>query len=176
MSLGFTMKFALGVADEETKLNSANEVESAVRSLLTLKIRELHNDLKRMVGTRTRGGKTSKLEPSLRQRLHLDYEALYEGAKPLKKQYNVLRKTFDANRHRKDHAEWERFWIDHSSKLYADYDQDYLRLFASIDNPSASEVAYKWLSMKTGLRQSYVQRIVKELRQAARKTVQPSGP
>jgi len=148
------------------------EREKDLKRSLARMVRDLQKDIHQMLGTRKRGGSTGKLRPDLRKSLHLEYENIYPIAKTIKKQYENLRKTFNASRHRAGLDEWQEFWNESAGKLFPDIAPDFLTLFASADNPSASDVAYVWISQSTTLSQSYVRKKIKELRKAAKGTVE----
>ncbi len=142
--------------------------ERGIKEGLAVMVRALRTEIQQMLGTRTRGGSISKLADDLRGSLHVHYDRVYEVAKPIKKQYDSLRKTFQSSRNRAGLDEWQQFWKDSAAKLFPDIDPSFLALFSSADNPSTSDVSYSWISQRTELSQSYVRKKVKELRRATR--------
>ena len=144
------------------------KVEKGIKEGLAILLAELRKDIQKMLGTRSRGGSTSKLREDLRKSLHLEYANVLAIAREVKKQCDNLHKTFNASRNRASFEDWKDFWKDNSIRLFPQYDPEFLILFAMPDNPSASDVAYCWVSRQTTLSQSYVRKKVKELRKAAK--------
>jgi hypothetical protein len=144
------------------------DFERHQKDLLEVNLKRLRKKIKQMLRTRTRGGKTSSLAPDLRGSLHLTYDRFHETAKTIKKHYDSLSRTFHAQRNRASQKEWQPFWIEHAMNVFSDQPRAFLELFSDAAKPSASEIAYAWVSQTTGLRQSYIRKLVKELRKASR--------
>lgn len=120
-------------------------------------------------GIEGRGGSAPKLGASDRRSLHKQYDDVHRLAKPIKKAYNTTFKSFAASRRQTGYnwSDWQEFWIKYAGELY-DRETEFLVLFASQDNPSASEIAYRWLAAKTGHTVAYLRRLVTAARKKAR--------
>jgi hypothetical protein len=122
-----------------------------------------------------RGGSDPRLPSSQRESLHAQYEVHYVRAKRVKRDYNVKLKEFQGRRRARGytHKEWVDYWMKDAHD-YPDEIQEYLALFAEIDNPSASDIAYRILAAQTGHKRSYLERLVAESRKSSKKpTMKP---
>jgi len=117
-----------------------------------------------------RGGSEARLKKEERQSLHIQYDEIYETSKVIKRDHDTAFLRFDEAHRRSGYTreQWGEFWVKYASELYG-YDPAFLSLFANQDNPSASEVAYRHLSVSTGHTRSYVERLVLESRKEAGK-------
>lgn len=118
-----------------------------------------------------RGGSKARLEHRQRESLHDDYDEVRRIAKPVRKSYLTTFKTFKSTHSRGGYKwqEWQEFWVEYASKLHG-HEAEFLLLFAERDNPSASEIAYRWLAAQTGHTRSYVQTLVIKSRKEAGKS------
>lgn len=138
-------------------------VDRLLKLILRRNLAKLERDIKRMIGTRKRGGSKRKLEKNKQLSLYVRYDELLKTCKAIKKLYRGMFETFDKNRRSYKRDEWRKFWLSYATQIYA-YDPEFLALFSEIDNPSASDVAYQWLSMEIGHAPSYVKRLVMKSR------------
>lgn len=118
-----------------------------------------------------RGGSGAKLGTSERRSLPQQYDEIRKVAKLIKKAYNATFKSFEAGRQRRGYqwSDWREFWTRYAGDLFGG-DSEFLLLFSDKDNPSASEVAYRWLAASTGHKVAYLKRLIT----AARKKAQPN--
>lgn len=154
-----------------------SEKDKFLRSGLDRMMKDLKNEIKRILGTKRRGGSAGKLTDEIRTSLYEYYDDIHLMAKAIKKDYNDTFKKFEKSRHQSGYKfeEWQQFWINHATALYRDYDKDFLASFAEQEHPSASEITYRWLSHRTGGKRSYVESLVKKTRKAAGKTRSRKG-
>jgi hypothetical protein len=136
--------------------------EVKLRATVEVAVKGYRNDLKRILRTRTRGGKTPTIAPDIRASLHLEYQQLYKAAKLIKKHHDSLYQTYIAQHHRTTQDVWTGFWLDHAAKVFSDQPKEFLALFAEIDRPSASEASYIWLARSHRRKLSYIKKLVKE--------------
>jgi len=125
---------------------------------------------KRLRGERDRrGGSQAKLPESERNTLHEQYDALHKHSKIVKKDYDAKLRDFAKRRKARgySHKEWRDHWMKDSQNYPAEI-QKYLEMFAEIDSPSASDIAYRILATQTGHTRKYVERLVLESRKAAK--------
>jgi hypothetical protein len=117
------------------------------------------------------GGSNARLEQDLRQSMHEQYDEVQRIAKPVRKSYLTIFKTFETTHSRSGYkwAEWQEFWIKYATELTG-HEAEFLLLFAERDSQSASEVAYRWLVAQTGHTRSYVQTLVIKSRKEAGKS------
>jgi len=132
---------------------------------------------KRLRAEPGRGGSTPRLEHHQRQSLHEQYDQIRQIAGPIRKDYTATLHTFQSSHSRgaRTWEEWQEFWRKYASDLYK-YDPEFLLLFADQDNPSASEVSYRWLAKQTSYTRSYVERRVLESRKDAGKSKRRKKP
>jgi hypothetical protein len=118
-----------------------------------------------------RGGSKARLEHRQRQSLHEQYDEVQQIAKPVRKSYVATFKTFETTHRRSGYKweEWQKFWIKYATELHG-HETEFLLLFAERDNPSASEIAYRWLAAQTGHTRSYVETLVIKSRKEAGKS------
>lgn len=142
--------------------------EEAVRGNLKLMLRDLEKEIKRMLGTRKRGGSRSKLDANRLQVIHVHYDTVHQLAKPVKKHCDAMLKEFEQSRGRRGYTqqEWREFWKKHAYELYG-YPAEFLALFAELEKPSASEVAYAWIARGSGHAVNYTKRLVLASRKKA---------
>lgn len=152
--------------------NMPEEKDKLLRSGLKGVLKSLEKEIKEIIGTRTAGGSTPKLDSDKRAALHLRYDYLHASAKTIRKQYKELLKRFEEGRQRSGYKyeEWQKFWTDTAAVMHPDEDRDFLAIFARRDTPSASKVAYLQLHKETGHKISYLPRLIRESRESAGKT------
>jgi hypothetical protein len=126
---------------------------------------------KRLRAEPKRGGSKARLEYQQLESLHDDYDEIQRIAKLVKKSYVTTFKTFESTHSRNGYKweEWQEFWIKYATDLLG-HEAEFLLLFAEHDNPSASEIAYRWLVAQTGYTRSYVEALVIKSRKAAGKS------
>ena len=124
-----------------------------------------------------RGGSDARLKDGERRSLHTDYDDLYETAKVIKKDHDATSIRFAESHRRHSYLpeQWQEFWGKYANDLY-EHDPAFLMLFASQDNPSASEVAYRHLAATKGHTRSYIERLVLESRKEAGKPKRREKP
>jgi hypothetical protein len=124
-----------------------------------------------------RGGSTPRLEKEKRKSLHVEYDAIYQAAKPIKKDYDATFSRFEEARRRSGYnpKQWQEFWVKYASEMYQ-HDPAFLFLFANQDNPSASEIAYRQLALDTGHTRSYIESLVLDSRKKAGKSKRSKKP
>jgi len=152
-----TRAFNLHVAPNDKAMKAARKV--MLDPMSTVYENATREKLRRLRADKTQGGSSPRLQPDVRQSLHTRYDEIYNMAKPIKKDYDTMREKYDATHHRKKWEEWQRFWSTAANELYP-YGPQFLTLFASEDNPSASEVAYQWLAAQTKHAASYIPKLV----------------
>lgn len=140
-------------------VDDQKQKDELLRAILKQRLRQLGDQIKAMVGTRRRGGSKGKLEVSTRRSMHAQYDEILQIGKAIKRHYNEVFRTFDKSRQTYKRETWEEFWLSHAKALY-DYNPDFLSLFSELGDPSASDVAYKWLALHTGHSLSYIKRLV----------------
>ncbi|HEX8458985.1 MAG TPA: hypothetical protein VF656_16950 [Pyrinomonadaceae bacterium] len=152
--------------------DNPDEREAFLRGALRTMFKDLQNEIKEILGTRRRGGSEAKLTGEIRTSLHEYYDDIHLMTRPIKKDYNNTFKRFEESRRHTGYKfeEWRQFWINHAKAFYPDLDEDFLASFAETDHPSASELAYRWLSHRGCGKRSYVETLVKKSRKAAGKT------
>jgi hypothetical protein len=117
-----------------------------------------------------RGGSNPRLPTNQRESLHAQYEIQYIRAKKIKKDYNTKLKAFQKSRGVRGFTRQNLrdYWMKDSNDFPLEIRQ-YLEMFAEVDNPSASEIAYRVLAAQTGHKKSYLERLVADSRKAAKK-------
>src|SRR5207245_718350 len=125
-----------------------NAFQKHQKKLLEANLQGLRKDIKRRLKIRGRGGKTSTLAPDVRSSLHDTYDSTYKSAKTIKKHHDSLYRTFLSQKHRTNR--WREFWVKHAEQVFEDQPKEFLELFSEAGRPSASDVAYDWVSRQTG--------------------------
>jgi len=126
---------------------------------------------KRLRAEPKRGGSKARLEHRQRQSLHEQYDEVQQIAKPVRKSYVTTFNIFETTHSRSGYnwEQWQEFWIKYATELHG-HEAEFLLLFAERDNPSASEIAYRWLAAQTGHTRSYVETLVIRSRKEAGKS------
>lgn len=108
-----------------------------------------------------RGGSATRLGANERQSLHRQYDDAYKIVKGIKKDYDKVLATFTETHKRGGHKweQWQEFWSKYATELYGQA-TEFLALFAEQDQPSASEITYRWLARQKGHEVSYLKRLV----------------
>ncbi|HSE17252.1 MAG TPA: hypothetical protein VLB46_09360 [Pyrinomonadaceae bacterium] len=157
----------LSAPDRKRLREMREQLESELLALPAVQDREKPIDWEKefRAEKQGRGGSSAKLSATQRESLHKRYDAIREGAKPIRQTYRANLKTFEQSRQRKGYKweEWQDVWAKLASELY-EFDADFLNLFASKDNPSASEIAYRWLAVETGHTVGYLKNLISALR------------
>ena len=158
-----------GMADIE--LATIELIESTITPLMGEAIARFTEMNKRLRAEPKRGGSKARLEHQQRQSLHDDYDEVLRIAKPVRKSYLTTLKTFKTTHSRSGYkwVEWQEFWVKYATELTG-HEAEFLSLFAEQDNPSASEIAYRWLVAQTGHTRSYVETLVIKSRKEAGKS------
>ncbi len=146
-------------------------VESILTPPMTEAIVRFTKMNKRLRAEPKRGGSKARLEHLQRQSLHEDYDEVQRIAKLVRKSYLTTFKTFETTHSRNGYnwEEWQEFWVKYATELTG-HEAEFLLLFAERDNPSASEIAYRWLVAQTGHTRSYVEALVIKSRKEAGKS------
>lgn len=126
---------------------------------------------------RKRGGSDPRLEPEKRNTLHEQYDGVHKLTKKIKRDYNLVLKAFAKKRGARGYTleMWQTEWSRHCADTYAPELQELLVLFADIDNPSASEVAYAFLAQLMGHSKSYLVTLVTDSRKRAKSADSETG-
>ena len=143
-------------------------MDRALKTILKRNLATLERNIKRILGTRKRGGSEGKLEIDKRRSLHIQYDALLKRTRAIKKYYKEVLRTFEQTRRSYKRQQWRELWLAHATTMYDD-ESEFLALFSQPDDPSPSNIAYQWLSIQTGLKASYIKRLVIQSRH-------PRGP
>lgn len=124
-----------------------------------------------------RGGSKSRLEPEKRNRLYEQYDGVHKLTKKVKREYNLALKSFARKRGARGYnlKTWQAEWTRHCADAYAPQLQELLALFADMNNPSASDVAYTFLAQLMGHSKSYMVTLVTDSRKRAKSVDNESG-
>lgn len=117
----------------------------------------------------SRGGSDPRLTGEDSRTLHLQHEEATQMAKQIKKDYEHTFRTFDENHSRNGYKweQWQEFWVKYSAELYPRHNPDFLALFASQENPTSREVAYRWLASYLPHEVSYIKKLVTKSRRGS---------